>query len=70
MDEFNLSQVRNQRDQMLQQSDWTQMPDSPLPADIKAAYAAYRQELRDLPKNIPADVENWCDVIFPVRPQN
>mgnify|MGYP006272683077 CR=1 FL=1 len=69
MDASNLSNVRNQRDQMLSQSDWTQMPDSPLSAEQKAEWAAYRQQLRDLPANIPADIESWFDVIFPTRPQ-
>jgi len=68
MDAMNLSQVRNQRDQLLAQSDWTQMPDSPLGAEVKAAWAQYRQELRDLPSNIPENVENWFDVVFPNRP--
>jgi hypothetical protein len=68
MDSFNLSQVLNQRDQFLAQSDWTQMPDSPLSAEVKAAWAQYRQELRDLPANLFPDVENWFDVVFPNRP--
>ena len=40
-------QVREQRDQLLKDSDWTQLPDTP--AD-KEAWAAYRQALRDLPE--------------------
>ena len=68
MDAMNFSQVRNQRDQLLAQSDWTQMADSPLSAEQKAAWAAYRQQLRDLPTNILADIENWFDVVFPNRP--
>ena len=68
MDDLNLSQVRHQRDQLLKQSDWTQMSDSPLASEQKAAWAAYRKELRDLPSNIPENVENWFDVAFPVSP--
>lgn len=41
-------QVRNDRNNALSQSDWTQMPDTPLSAEKKAAWAAYRQALRDL----------------------
>lgn len=37
------------RDGLLQQSDWTQLPD--IPAEIKTPYQTYRQELRDLPAN-------------------
>jgi hypothetical protein len=38
--------VRAQRDQLLTQSDWTQVADAP---GDKAAWATYRQALRDLP---------------------
>ena len=38
------------RQMLLQNTDWTQTLDSPLSAERKAAFAAYRQALRDLPK--------------------
>lgn len=38
--------VRNDRNTRLSQCDWTQLADSPVD---KAAWATYRQELRDLP---------------------
>jgi hypothetical protein len=37
--------IRNQRNQMLKDTDWTQVEDSPVD---KAAWATYRQELRDI----------------------
>jgi hypothetical protein len=37
------------RDQLLKTSDWTQLPDAPLSDTKKAAWATYRQELRDFP---------------------
>lgn len=40
--------VRGQRDLLLSECDWTQLPDSPLSADSKAAWATYRQALRDI----------------------
>lgn len=40
------AQLRIRRNQLLMQSDWTQLADSPVDA---TAWAAYRQELRDLP---------------------
>lgn len=40
--------VRGQRDLLLSECDWTQLPDSPLSADSKAAWATYRQQLRDI----------------------
>src|SRR5210317_2258192 len=41
--------VRDLRNSLLQESDWTQMPDSPLSDSKKAEWATYRQTLRDLP---------------------
>lgn len=38
--------VRANRDELLRQSDWTQLADAPVD---KAAWAAYRQALRDIP---------------------
>jgi hypothetical protein len=38
--------VRQERNRMIAESDWTQLPDSPVD---KEAWAAYRQELRDVP---------------------
>lgn len=51
--------VRAERTDLLRQCDWTQIPDSP--AD-SAAWATYRQELRDVPNQagFPWDV-TWPD---------
>jgi hypothetical protein len=38
--------VRSKRDRLLEASDWTQVADAPVD---QAAWAAYRQELRDIP---------------------
>jgi len=43
--------MRRQRDRLLAASDWTQMPDSPLTDEQRAAWATYRQALRDAPAN-------------------
>jgi hypothetical protein len=40
--------IRKYRDAQLAMCDWTQVPDSPLPAEVKAQWAAYRQYLRDI----------------------
>ena len=50
--------IRQKRNFKLQQSDWTQMPDSPLSEEDKQIWADYRQELRDLPSNI-IDIDNF-----------
>ena len=41
---------RSERDDLLDASDWTQMADTSLSADDKAAWATYRQALRDVPQ--------------------
>jgi len=48
--------IRAERDRLLAASDWTQVSDAPVDA---AAWATYRQQLRDLPQNyiLPYDVE-------------
>ena len=40
--------IRNQRDRMLSDSDWTQMPDVNLSAEAKSEWITYRQTLRDI----------------------
>ena len=54
-------QIKLWRNAKLAKSDWTQVADSP--AD-KAAWATYRQALRDLPQqNVLAD-----EAVFPTEP--
>lgn len=45
-DEWVVERMRLHRDRLLAESDWTQLPDAPVD---KAAWAAYRQQLRDFP---------------------
>jgi len=47
-DEVYWNTLRNERTELLAQSDWTQVADAPVDA---AAWATYRQALRDLPAN-------------------
>lgn len=54
-------QLRFRRSQLLTKTDWTQVPDSPADA---AAWAAYRQALRDLPQT----TGDPRDVVWPVPP--
>jgi hypothetical protein len=50
-DHPDMKSLRRKRDLLLKESDWTQLPDSPLNASDKNAWKTYRQELRDLPAN-------------------
>ena len=64
--EYNAEERRLDRNNLLAESDWTQMPDSPLTDAQKASWATYRQSLRDLP-----DHENWpflLDTDWPTKP--
>ncbi|MAD26242.1 MAG: hypothetical protein CMO44_18950 [Verrucomicrobiales bacterium] len=59
--------IRHQRDILLNDTDWSMLPDSPLSADDKAAYETYRQALRDLPSVYP-EVKSPDDVTWPTAP--
>jgi hypothetical protein len=54
--------VRDQRNRLLQESDWTQMPDVHI--DTKDTWAQYRQELRDV-----TDQPDPFNIIWPTPPQ-
>jgi len=51
-EKFFWDRLKNRRDNLLFQSDWTQLPDAPITSEEKAAWAKYRQELRDIPSKI------------------
>jgi hypothetical protein len=53
------TELYDKRLRRLYASDWTQVPDAPVD---RAAWAAYRQALRDLPQNTP-------DPRYPVWPE-
>jgi len=59
--------IRYKRDSLLQMSDWTQLPDSPLNAEQKALWADYRQDLRDITEMYP-DVTDPNEVVWPTKP--
>jgi len=62
-----MAEVRAIRDDKLNKSDWTQMPDSPLSDVEKGWWATYRQQLRDLPQNV-SDITSLDDVVWPIPP--
>ena len=65
MQEEKEQAIRNERNLRLAYTDWTQLPDAPLKAEQKAAYAKYRQALRDVPAQ-----EGFPDAIeWPEEPQ-
>ena len=60
--------LRNKRNELLKESDWTQVNDCPLSDSKKQEWATYRQSLRDLPSTNQS-VNNIADVIFPSMPE-
>ncbi|MBO3002224.1 phage tail assembly chaperone [Stenotrophomonas maltophilia] len=63
MTRIRAEQMKADRRQRLRATDWTQMADSPLTAQEKVAYQAYRQALRDLPS-----LPGFPNVAWPVPP--
>lgn len=57
--------VRDARNALLIEQDWTQLQDAPLTEQSRAEFREYRQALRDIPqqKGFP------FDVVFPVTPK-
>jgi len=55
------SAVRSRRNQLLQESDWTQLPDVPIAT--KEAWAEYRQALRDI-----TEQPDPFNIVWPVPP--
>ena len=55
--ELEWQELIDKRNNKLKDSDWTQLPDSPLSDSKKAEWATYRQALRDLTNNWDDDVD-------------
>ena len=55
------AQMREYRDGLLKESDWTQGDD--VPDTIKVPYQTYRQALRDI-----GDAATTADVVWPTKP--
>jgi len=69
IDGTNTIQVRGKRNLLLQQSDWTQVPDSPLTDAKKAEWATYRQQLRDMMSSYTDSESNTvANTTFPTPP--
>ena len=67
-----LLELREQRNMLLQECDWTQSPDSPLSSDKKTEWETYRQALRDLPSSaspkLSDDGLSITNVTYPTKP--
>jgi len=57
-----LQDLREQRNWLLKESDWTQLPD--VPDAIRNAWGPYRQQLRDITDTYSTPY----DVVWPTKP--
>ena len=63
--DLDFSRVRMERNGMLRDTDWTQIADAALGDHTAEEWAAYRQELRDL----PAGFSKVSEVVWPTPPE-
>ena len=56
------------RNELLMQSDWTQLPDVQLSEEQKESWRIYRQQLRDLPENVEDPKPLVLDINHPDWP--
>ena len=63
---YLLEELREKRNKLLVESDWTQFRDVLLADD--EAWKTYRQALRDLPANAVDTSGNFVDIVFPNDP--
>ena len=68
-----MESLRKRRNQLLQESDWTQFSDSPLTDTKKTEWATYRQSLRDVTSGLDlSSLTTWDDVVcesyMPTKP--
>lgn len=63
-----LNILRQERNSLLAQSDWTQLGDAALTDAKKTEWATYRQQLRDLPSSLTTndDIDN---LVWPTQPE-
>jgi len=57
--------LREMRDVLLKESDWTQMPDCPLSEEVKNDWRIWRQEMRDITATVSYPLENTVQLPIP-----
>ena len=59
--------IREKRDKLLSESDWSQGVDSPLSAEKKTEWITYREKLRNLPSEQSSKTK-YLDIVWPTKP--
>jgi hypothetical protein len=57
--------LREMRQALLNESDWTQMSDSPLSEEVKNDWRIWRQEMRDITSNVSFPLDNTIQLPLP-----
>lgn len=68
-----LQALRDMRDVLLKESDWTQMPDCPLSEEVKNDWRIWRQQMRDITATVPMPLAYTVELPAPPttgRPQS
>lgn len=61
---YQWNEIKLIRERLLKETDFTQLPDSPLTSDKKLTFSEYRQALRDIPQtNTSPD-----NIVWPIKP--
>lgn len=63
-----LQEVRNIRNTLLSQCDWTRMDDNGMSDDTRAEWEEYRQSLRDITTELPENISSISQVSWPKSP--
>lgn len=61
-EEIKWKEVRQERNKRLKETDWTQLPDSPVTGSKLTEWEAYRQELRDITDQVNPFHIKWPDI--------
>ena len=65
------NRIREDRNKLLAQSDWSQLPDNSLTAEERNEWVQYRQQLRDLPSRLKINtsyVTTFNAITWPLAP--
>ena len=69
INEFDIyiKELRNIRNHLLAECDWTDLPNAPLTETKKIEWQNYRQQLRDLTNGLTT-VDDVNNVVYPTKP--
>ena len=68
--EIRMNQLREIRDSLLNETDWTAIPDNDLSWLEKRKWRKYRKQLRNFPIDAERQLKNnvYCKIVWPTKP--